>query len=862
MTEGKHLPWLVLKFGGTSVSSASTWQKIAKIIRSRLAEGFRLLVVHSALSGISNRLEELLEKAIAGDHQPVLEEIVERHRRLAEDLGIDGEPLLADYFAELEQLVAGIALIGEVSPRLHARVLAMGELMATRLGAEYLRKGDFDAEWLDARTLLESEATGNSTERGRYLAAICHYDSDEALQGRLADSARIVLTQGFIARDASGHTVLLGRGGSDTSAAYLAARLQAKSLEIWTDVPGMFTANPHAVPSARLLRSLSYNEALEIATTGGKVLHPKCIPPMRRYGIPIYVRWTAEPEMEGTVISGAPGDQAPQLKAISMKGGLTLVSMETTGMWQQVGFLASVFEVFSRYGISIDLVSTSETNVTISMDPAANALETDILGRLVTDLGALCRVRVIKACSAVSLVGRHIRAILHELAPAFELFEEQRIHLVSQAANDLNFTFVVDQDQANRLVVELHDLLIKKTGHDQLFGPTWEMLHAPVAKPARPEEQWWQSKRDVLIQLAEKESQAYVYDMETLDETIQQLKAMDAVDQVFYAVKANHHPRVLDRVHAAGLGFECVSPGEVNRVKELFPSVNPKKILFTPNFAPEAEYGFGLEAGVWLTLDNLYPLKHWPTLFRDQEIFVRIDPGQGHGHHKHVRTAGRLSKFGVPLGEIDELCALVESVGAHVVGLHCHTGSGILTHHNWKNTAGVLSKVADRFRGVRVLDLGGGLGVPENPTQERLDLDMLNETLRTVKAARPEFELWLEPGRFIIARAGVLLTRVTQTKGKGETRYVGVNTGMNSLIRPALYGAYHEIVNLSRLEEPATETVNIVGPICETGDKLGTDRLMPPSEEGDVIAIANAGAYGYVMSSNYNLRPPAKEIVI
>ena len=123
-------------------------------------------------------------------------------------------------------------------------------------------------------------------------------------------------------------------------------------------------------------------------------------------------------------------------------------------------------------------------------------------------------------------------------------------------------------------------------------------------------------------------------------------------------------------------------------------------------------------------------------------------------------------------------------------------------------------------------------------------------------------ELWLEPGRFLVAQAGVLLARVTQTKGKGGMSYVGVATGMNSLIRPALYGAYHEIVNLSRLEETPTDIVTIVGPNCETGDRLGSDRLLPPTSEGDVLAIANTGAYGYVMSSHYNLREPAVEVLI
>ena len=160
------------------------------------------------------------------------------------------------------------------------------------------------------------------------------------------------------------------------------------------------------------------------------------------------------------------------------------------------------------------------------------------------------------------------------------------------------------------------------------------------------------------------------------------------------------------------------------------------------------------------------------------------------------------------------------------------------------------------------MDLGGGIGIPERPGEKPFDMASLDEAVGSVKATVGSTELWLEPGRFVVAQAGVLITRVTQTKGKDGMQYVGVSTGMNSLIRPALYGAYHEIFNLSRLHEAATEVVTIVGPVCETGDRLGSDRLLPVTQEGDVILIANVGAYGYVMSSHYNLRDPAAEVPI
>jgi diaminopimelate decarboxylase/aspartate kinase len=181
---------------------------------------------------------------------------------------------------------------------------------------------------------------------------------------------------------------------------------------------------------------------------------------------------------------------------------------------------------------------------------------------------------------------------------------------------------------------------------------------------------------------------------------------------------------------------------------------------------------------------------------------------------------------------------------------------------NWQSVGDTLTALTKRFADVRTVDLGGGLGVPERRGQQGVMLPEFGAMLAAIKAAHPKLALWIEPGRYLVAEAGVLLAQVTQLKGKGEVHYVGVATGMNSLIRPALYGAHHEILNLTRLDDPATEVVNVVGPICESGDLLGVDRLLPPSEEGDVLLIATAGAYSRAMSSRYNLRDPAAEFVI
>jgi diaminopimelate decarboxylase/aspartate kinase len=856
--------WVVLKFGGTSVSSVANWHNIARVVNARIAASFRPVIVHSALSGITDRLESLLSAAVASDHAAVLLDIEARHRELAERLGVVPSRQFDDFILELRQLTDALAEGAALTDGVRARVMAMGELLATTLGAAFLNSLGINTTWADARQVLRAERRHGATAKASLLSATCDFSPDPALQAQWRALDRVVITQGFIAANDAGDTVLLGRGGSDTSGSYFAAKLGAARLEIWTDVPGMFSANPRAVPTARLLRALHYDEAQEIASNGAKVLHPRCILPVRQYGIPLHVYATQAPGLEGTVISANVADSAAQVKAIAIKKGITLVSMESPGMWHQVGFLADAFQVFKQQGLSVDLVSTSETNVTVSLDPTANTLDPAALERLTAALEELCRVEILGPCASLSLLGHNIRAILHEMGAAFELFQDQKIYLVSQAANDLNFTFVIDESQGDRLVERLHERLIQTIGSDKVLGPTWQQLFAGKPQSAARTLNWWEEpyKRRRLLDIAARESAAYVYDTSTLDAAIAALHRVKSVSRWAYAMKANWHPQVLRRAYAFGMTLECVSKGELEHAFASVPRLDPERVLFTPNFAPRAEYEYGFAKGVRVTLDNLYPLEAWPDVFRGKEIFLRMDPGIGRGHHQHVRTGGAHSKFGVPISAADELIALTTRLEVRVTGLHAHTGSGVFNVDNWTETGALLAELAARFPAVQVIDIGGGLGVPEHTGQSEIDLGKLDRGVGALAGRFPHLEFWMEPGRFLVAKSGVLVAVVTQLKDKGDVSYVGIATGMNSLIRPALYGAHHDIRNLTRLEEPLTRRVNVVGPICETADQLGADRWLPETREGDVLLIANCGAYGYAMASNYNRRPPATEVVI
>lgn len=851
---------VVLKFGGTSVSTLASWETIAEVVEARRSEGERPVVVHSALAGVTDLLEEAVARALEGAHEPVLSEIRHRHDRLADAMGLALPPQLTDRFNDLRRLVQGVALVGDASPATRARVLAHGALMATILGAEYLQSRGLSCRWVDAREVLTS-AQAPEGGGGGPLSADCTPGPDPALRASWAEESGVIVTQGRIARSPRGETVWLGRGGTDASAAYIASRLDAVRLEVWGRIPGMFSADPRSVPSARLLKSLSYDEAQEIAITGSRVLHPRAIPAIRAQGIPIHIRSTASPDLQGTVITAVQAEGPGRVKAISRKKGVTLVSMESLAMWQQVGFLARAFDVFRRWGLSVDLVSTSESMVTVSLDRVANVLTEEVLGGLATDLGELCEVSLVTDAAALSLVGRHIRGMLYRLGPVLELFREEKIHLVTQAASDLNLTFVVDEEQADRLVARLHRLLIQPGEQDPVFGPTWEALTAAPSTPAPPA-RWWQRKRERLLEVMESTDAAYVYDLDVVRRQAAALGSLRAVDRVLYSVKANPHPAILETVRDAGLGFECVSAAEIRHLESVFGDLDPEEVLFTPNFAPRDEYAYALERGVRVTLDALHPLRHWAEMFRGREVLLRVDPGRGEGHHEKVRTAGGGSKFGLIPADLDEAGDRVAAAGGTVVGLHVHSGSGILDSDHWRRTGAFLTKLLPRFPDVRVLDLGGGLGVPDTPAESGLDLRTLDAALDDLASAAPDVELWLEPGRFVVAEAGVLLARVTQVKEKEQVRYVGLATGMNTFIRPALYGAYHEIQNLTRLGEPSTQVVTVVGPICETGDRFGTDRLLPEALEGDVLVVANTGAYGRSMSSHYNMRDPAEERVL
>lgn len=342
--------------------------------------------------------------------------------------------------------------------------------------------------------------------------------------------------------------------------------------------------------------------------------------------------------------------------------------------------------------------------------------------------------------------------------------------------------------------------------------------------------------------------------------------------KIFYACKANTNLAVMRILEEEGCGIDAVSPGEV--YTSLLAGYSPEKILFTGNNATNEELEFALEAGVRINLDSVSALERLAKLpgAEGKEISFRVNPKVGAGHHDHCITGGDLSKFGVMEEEAVNAYKRAIGLGFKPVGIHSHIGSGILDPEPFKLAVHTLMDTAGhvyRELGVEFefVDFGGGMGIPYEPQESLLDINkfaqeivgLFKEKLYEYNMGNPT--LCLEPGRYLVGDASYLLTRVNTIK-QSYRKFVGVDAGFNTLLRPTMYGSYHHIVSAKEpLAEP-TQEIDVAGNICESGDLFARDRPLPDLDEGDLLAILNAGAYAFSMSSQYNSRPRTAEVLV
>lgn len=350
-----------------------------------------------------------------------------------------------------------------------------------------------------------------------------------------------------------------------------------------------------------------------------------------------------------------------------------------------------------------------------------------------------------------------------------------------------------------------------------------------------------------------------IYDFKRIEGNYRAIKETLGA-KVLYSIKANANLAILMFLRRLGAGADAASPGEIYLA--LRAGFKPSDILYTGAYRSNDDLKYGIDSEVIFNFDSKEEFKRALNLgYKPKLVFFRVDLGYGRGFAPGVTLAGEESKFGMFLSEAIDAYRLAKSVGAEEFGIHAMMGSNVLYPEYFIKIAELLREYAETIEDrvnikISYFDMGGGFGIPYKPDEKPLDINKL-AILRNFFPG----ELWVEPGRFIVGNAGYLITRVTEVKRKGGKTYVGVDVGMNVLIRPMLYGAYHHIIvyNKGRGEEVE---VDVVGPICENTDKIAINRKLPEVKEGDILIILNAGAYVYSMSSNYNGRLRPAEIAI
>jgi aspartate kinase len=443
---------VVMKFGGTSVGDSKAIARVAEIVSGRLSQ--RPVVVVSAMARVTDQLLQMARAAGAGERRSALalaRELRERHYNTAGELL--GTALFTQFhgdlgtdFEELEELLRGISAVGELTARTSDHVASFGEVLSSKLVTAALSAHAIQSSLVDSRDCIVTDETFTR-------AAPLLEETNAKLQEivlPLLEKGRVPVMGGFIGATRAGVTTTIGRGGSDFSAAIAGAGLGAEKIEIWTDVDGMMTTDPNLCPDARRIRLISFDEAAELAYFGAKVLHPATVLPAIQKNIPVYILNSRNPSCEGTRITARSPHCKNFFKAIAAKKRITIVDVAAPRMLLAHGFLKAIFEAFDRHRIPVDVVSTSEVSVSLTVD------SNESIPVLAADLAKLADVKYEGRKAIVCLVGENLREIPGIAARVFGELSDVKIRMISQGASEINLTFVIDEDQVPGVVQRLH----------------------------------------------------------------------------------------------------------------------------------------------------------------------------------------------------------------------------------------------------------------------------------------------------------------------------------------------------------------------------------------------------------------------
>ncbi|WP_368747539.1 lysine-sensitive aspartokinase 3 [Enterobacter cancerogenus] len=446
--------FVVAKFGGTSVADYDAMNRSADVV---LADPNTRMVVLSASAGVTNLLVSLSEGLEATERFVKLDAL----RKIQFDIleRLQNPNVIRE---EVERLLENITTLAEAaslatSTALTDELVSHGELMSTLLFVEIMRERNIQAQWFDVRKVMRtSDRFGRAEPDVEALAEL----TSQQLAPRLEEG--IVITQGFIGSEAKGRTTTLGRGGSDYTAALLGEALHATRVDIWTDVPGIYTTDPRVVSAAKRIDVIAFEEAAEMATFGAKVLHPATLLPAVRSDIPVFVGSSKDPQAGGTLVCKKT-EKPPLFRALALRRRQTLVTLHSHNMLHSRGFLAEVFGILARHNISVDLITTSEVSIALTLDTTGSTSTGDTLltQSLLIELSELCRVEVEEDLALVAIIGNKLSRACGVGKEVFGVLDPFSIRMICYGASSYNLCFLVPADQAEQVVQKLHQNLFE-----------------------------------------------------------------------------------------------------------------------------------------------------------------------------------------------------------------------------------------------------------------------------------------------------------------------------------------------------------------------------------------------------------------
>lgn len=461
-----------MKFGGTSVGSARAMQQAISIVE-REAKQRPPLVILSACSGITNKLVQIADAAGRSElNQAMLlaAEVRSFHLALVDEL-IAGTTLKQELTGKIDQLtsrldllIKGVDIVGELTERSRDMFCSFGELLSTTVFAAAMQEQGHDAVWVDVRNVM---ITDHHFGFARPLDSICSERSSSIIAPLLA-AGHIVVTQGYIGATEDGRTTTLGRGGSDYSAALLGAWLDVNVIQIWTDVDGVMTSDPRLVPEARSIRVMTFTEAAELAYLGAKVLHPDTIAPAVQKNIPVYVLNSIHPDAKGTLITNDPEKLSGMsygglVKSIAVKKGQCIINVRSNLMMGRHGFMTQLFELFANFGVSVEMISTSEVSVSLTVD------DKKFSSALIEAIRQIGDVEIEHNVATISVVGDNLRMSRGVAGRIFRALSEVNLRMISQGASEINVGFVVEEEEVATAVKNLHREFFSAAGDHPIF---------------------------------------------------------------------------------------------------------------------------------------------------------------------------------------------------------------------------------------------------------------------------------------------------------------------------------------------------------------------------------------------------------